>query len=96
MDAVVSSCIPRVSQRAGCDVVIVVVASGSLLKYAVRLLAIGDAGVSQCLINSRTLSIRLVCVRPRARWRVSKFSDPRLVEEDRLVEIYSGTFYSRS
>ena len=45
-------------------VVVAVAADGSLFKRAARSLATGDAGVLQSLINSSTLSIRLVRVRP--------------------------------
>ena len=57
--------VPGVSCCTVCDVVVAVVACEILLKDAVCLLATGDAGVSQSLVNSRTLSIRLVRVRPR-------------------------------
>ena len=56
--------VPGVSYCIVCDVVVVVVADRSLLKHVVRLHVTGGAGVSQSLVNSRTLSIRLVRVRP--------------------------------
>ena len=63
VDPIVSSCIPDVLYCTGCDVVVAVVAGESLRKHAVCLFTTRDAGVSQNLINNRTLSIRLVRVR---------------------------------
>ena len=68
-------------------VVVAVVADGSLLKHAVRLLATRGVGVSQSLVNGRTLGQEIdLSTHPAIRGKPGRAR----------VLTYSGTFYFRS
>ena len=55
-------------------VVVAVVADGSLLKHAVRLLATRGVGVSQSLVNGRTLGRDKSVYPPRDLWQAGSCS----------------------